>query len=197
MVPWNGIDEVGRWPAFFVIYPSALEKFGGRQKEHRVLHLEQRIEKIIEPAVQDLGFEIVRVKLSRNHNPRLQVMAEPIAGDIMTVNHCATISRVVSAILDVDDPIEGAYSLEVSSPGLDRPLVKRRDFKRFSGFDVKIETFEAVDGRKRFRGRLGGVEGEIITLEVDGTDLSIPYPLVRRAKLLVSEEIPVAQDATG
>ena len=194
MVPWNGIDEVGHWPAFFVIHPALPEKFGGRQKEHGILHLEQRIEEIIEPAVQDLGFEIVRVHLSGNHNPRLQIMAEPIVGDIMTVDHCATISRVVSAILDVDDPIEGAYSLEVSSPGLDRPLVKHRDFERFAGFDVRIETFEAVDGRKRFRGRLGSVEGEIITVEVDGTDMSIPFPLVRRAKLLVSDEMLAAQD---
>ena len=188
-----------RWatgPPFLLSIPAPPEKFGGRQKEHGVLHLEQRIEEIIEPAVQDLGFEIVRVQLSGKHNPRLQIMAEPIVGDIMTVDHCATISRAVSAILDVDDPIEGAYTLEVSSPGLDRPLVKLRDFERFAGFDARIETFEAVGGRKRFRGCLSSVEGETIIIEVDGTDMSIPYPLVRRAKLLVTDEMLTAQDAT-
>ena len=185
---------MGRWPAFFIIHPRALTRFWSQAKETGGL-LEQRIEEIIEPAVQDLGFEIVRVQLSGNHNPRLQIMAEPIVGDIMTADHCATISRAVSAILDVDDPIEGAYTLEVSSPGLDRPLVKLRDFERFAGFDARIETFEAVDGRKRFRGRLSSVEGETITIEVDGTDVSIPYPLVRRAKLLVTDEMLTAQDA--
>ena len=191
--------ELMRWaagPPFLLSILALPGKFGGRQKEDGVLHLEQRIEEIIEPAVHDLGFEIVRVQLSGNHNPRLQIMVEPIVGDIMTVDHCATISRAVSAILDVDDPIEGAYTLEVSSPGLDRPLVKLRDFERFAGFDVRIETFEAVDGRKRFRGRLSSVEGETITIEVDGTDMSIPYPLVRRAKLLVTDEMLTAQDAT-
>ena len=161
------------------------------------MHLEQRIEEIIEPAVQGLGFEVVRVQLSGNHNPRLQIMAEPIVGDNMTIDHCATISRTVSAILDVDDPIGDAYTLEVSSPGLDRPLMKIRDFERFAGFEARIETNEAVDGRKRFRGRLGGVEGENITIEVDGEDMSIPHLLVLRAKLLVTNDLLTAQDVTG
>ena len=160
------------------------------------MHLEQRIEEIIEPAVQDLGFEIVRVQLSGNNNPRLQVMAEPIVGDIMTVDHCATISRTISAILDVDDPIETAYTLEVSSPGLDRPLVKLKDFERFSGLDVRLDICEAVDGRKRFRGRLRGVEGKDIMIEVDGNVMSVSYSSVSRAKLLVANEILAAQDAT-
>ena len=196
MVPWDGIDEVGRRPAFFVIHARVFKRVRSQEKGTRGVNLEQRIEEIIEPAVHDLGFEIVRVQLSGNHNPRLQIMAEPIVGDIMTVDHCATISRAVSAILDVDDPIGGAYTLEVSSPGLDRPLVKLTDFERFAGFDVRIETFEAVDGRKRFRGRLSSVEGETINIEVDGTDMSIPYPLVLRAKLLVTDEMLTAQDAT-
>ena len=194
MIPWNGIDEVGRWPAFFVIHPRALTRFRGQ--EYGGVHLEQRIEEIIEPAVQDLGFEIVRVQLSGNHNPRLQIMAEPIVGDIMTADHCAAISRAVSAILDVDDPIEGAYTLEVSSPGVDRPLVKLRDFERFAGFDVRIETNEAVDGRKRFRGRLSGVEGENIAIEMDGEDMSIPFPLVLRAKLLVTNDMLAVEEVT-
>ena len=191
--------ELMRWasgPPFLLSTSGFLRRFGGRQKGHGRVHLEQRIEKIIEPAVQDLGFEVVRVQLSGNHNPRLQIMAEPIVGDNMTIDHCATISRTVSAILDVDDPIQGGYTLEVSSPGLDRPLVKLRDFKRFAGSDVRIETNETVDGRKRFRGRLSGVEGETITIEVDGEDMSIPYSLVHRAKLLVTNDMLAGQDVT-
>ena len=193
----NGIDEVGLGPTFFVILIRAIKKVRRQKKGHGRVHLEQRIEEIIELAVQDLGFEVVRVQLSGNQNPRLQIMAEPIVGDNMTVDHCATISRAVSAILDVDDPIGGAYTLEVSSPGLDRPLMKIRDFERFAGFEARIETNEAVDGRKRFRGLLSGVECEIIIIEVDGEDMSIPHPLVLRAKLLVTNDLLMAQDVTG
>ena len=193
----NGIDEVGLGPAFFVIFIRVLKKVRRKRKGQGRVHLEQRIEEIIELAVQDLGFEVVRVQLSGNQNPRLQIMAEPIVGDNMTIDHCATISRMVSAILDVDDPIGGAYTLEVSSPGLDRPLMKIRDFERFAGFEARIETNEAVDGRKRFRGRLSGVEGENITIEVDGEDMSIPHLLVLRAKLLVTNDLLTAQDVTG
>ena len=190
--------ELMRWasgPPFLLSTSGFSKRVGVRQKGHGHVHLEQRIEEIIEPAVQDLGFEVVRVRLSGNHNRRLQIMAEPIVGDNMTVDHCATISRTVSAILDVDDPIVGTYTLEVSSPGLDRPLVKLRDFERFAGFDARIETTEAVDGRKRFRGRLGGVESETIAIEVDGLDMSIPYPLVLRAKLLVTNDMLAAKEA--
>lgn len=158
------------------------------------MQLEQRIERIIEPAVQDLGFEIVRVQLSGNRNPRLQIMAEPVEGDIMTVDHCATISRAVSAVLDVDDPIDGAYTLEVSSPGLDRPLVKLRDFARFAGFDARVETTAPIDGRKRIRGRLAGVDGETIMISADGEDLAIDHADVRRARLLVTDDMLAAQE---
>jgi ribosome maturation factor RimP len=195
MVPWNGIDEVGRRPAFFVICSAFFRaRSGGWERVTSAVQLEQRNEEIIEPAALDLGFEVVRVQLSGDHNPRLQIMAEPIEGDIMTVDHCAKISRAVSAILDVDDPIDGAYTLEVSSPGLDRPLVKLRDFARFAGFDARIETTVSVDGRKRFRGRLAGVDGETIMISVDGDDMAIDFADVRRAKLLVTDEMLAAQE---
>jgi len=179
---------VGLSPAFLL---SALVRRGfvGGPK----LRLEEQVEEIIEPTVNDLGFEIVRILLSGKHNPRLQIMAEPRQGDVMTVDDCATISRAVSAVLDVADPIAGAYTLEVSSPGLDRPLVKLRDFERFAGFEARIETGEALDGRRRFKGRLGGVDGDTVMIAVDGRDMGIPYPSIHRAKLLVTDEMLAAQ----
>ena len=151
------------------------------------MQLEERIEKIIWATVYELGFLIVRVQLSGINNQRLQIMVEPIANDNMTVEHCAIISRTISALLDVDDPIEGSYTLEVSSPGLDRPLVKLRDFERFIGYEARIETMTAIDGRKRFRGRLGSIEDKTIIISVDGGDWAIPYASIRRAKLVNME----------
>ena len=152
------------------------------------MQLEQKIEKIIEPVVRDLGFEIVRVQLSGKQNPTLQIMAEPILGKVMTVEDCAMISRAVTAILDVDDPIQGNYTLEVSSPGIDRPLIKLQDFERFTGSEARIETLELIDGRKRFRGRLSVIQTGSVTISKDGMDWTIPFPSIRRAKLLAQED---------
>ena len=152
------------------------------------MQLEQKIEEIIEPAVNDLGFEIVRVQVSGKQNPTLQIMAEPILGKVMTVEDCAMISRAVSAILDVDDPIQGDYTLEVSSPGIDRPLIKLQDFERFTGSEARIETLELIDGRKRFRGRLSVIQGGSVSISKDGVDWTIPFSSIRRAKLLAQED---------
>ena len=152
------------------------------------MQLEQKIEKIIEPAVSDLGFAIVRVQVSGKQNPTLQIMAEPILGKVMTVEDCAMISRAVSAILDVDDPIQGDYTLEVSSPGIDRPLIKLQDFERFTGSEARIETSELIDGRKRFRGRLSVIQGGSVSISKDGVDWTIPFSSIRRAKLLAQED---------
>ena len=148
-----------------------------------------RIEKIIEPTVQDLGFDIVRVLLSGDHNPRLQIMAEPLDGRAMNVDDCAAISRAVSALLDVEDPVSSSYTLEVSSPGLDRPLVRLQHFERFAGYEARIETAMAIDGRKRFRGRLGGIEGDNVLLQVDKNEWVFPFPDIQKAKLIVTDEM--------
>ena len=153
------------------------------------MQLEERIEQIIEPAICDLGFALVRVKLSGTQNPRLQVMAEPITNDKMTVDHCAMISRAISALLDVDDPIEGTYTLEISSPGLDRPLVRLRDFERFIGHEVRLETLENIDGRKKLRGQLVDVKNETIVVMANNKEWTIPYSSIRRAKLVDIDEI--------
>ncbi len=148
-----------------------------------------RIEKIIEPTVNNLGFDIVRVLLSGDHNPRLQIMAEPLDGRAMNVDDCAAISRAVSALLDVEDPVSSSYTLEVSSPGLDRPLVRLQHFERFAGYEARIETAMAIDGRKRFRGRLGGIEGDNVLLQVDKNEWVFPFPDIQKAKLIVTDEM--------
>ena len=145
------------------------------------------VAQLIEPTIRDLGFELVQVRMVGGSRRTLQVMAEPIDhARSMTVDDCATISRAVSAVLDVADPIEGAYALEVSSPGIDRPLVRRGDFERFAGLEAKLECEPAVAGRKRFRGIVRGLEGDEVVVEEEGAVLRIPFPSVKKAKLTLS-----------
>ena len=153
-----------------------------------------RIETLIEPAVRDLGFEIVRVQVSGKKRRRLQIMAEPRVGNVMTVDDCAAISRAVSAILDVEDPIAAAYDLEVSSPGIDRPLVRPADFERFAGFEAKVETVRPIDGRKRFRGRLLGLDGDMVLIMIDDGPKQLPYPEIQMAKLIMTDELLAASE---
>ena len=150
------------------------------------------IGQLIEPSLNAMGYELVRVLISGGENLRLQIMAERADRAEMTVDDCADISRNVSAILDVEDPIPNAYTLEVSSPGIDRPLVRLADFDRFKGFDARVESRIAVEGRKRFSGRLIGIEGEDVLIEVEGTRYAVPYEFVQRAKLLLTDELIAA-----
>ena len=155
------------------------------------------VAQLIEPTIRDLGFELVQVRMMGGARRTLQVMAEPgDRGRTMTVDDCAAISRAVSAVLDVADPIEGAYSLEVSSPGIDRPLVRPADFERFSGFEAKVECEPAVQGRKRFKGLLRGLEGTEVVIEEAGARMSIPFDSVRKAKLVLSADL-LARAAGG
>lgn len=155
--------------------------------------LEQRIADIIRPAIEDMGFDLVRVLVSGQQRLRLQVMAEPRDGSGMTVDHCADISRVVSALLDVEDPIDAAYTLEVSSPGIDRPLVKLADFERFAGFEARVELTAPLDGRRRFSGRLRGVKEGQVMVEVDqGQVAALPFEAIAKAKLLLTDDLIAA-----
>ena len=124
--------------------------------------VESRISQIIKGAVTDLGFRLVRVRYSgaKGGRSQLQIMAEPVAEREMTVEDCETLSRHVAALLDVEDPISDAYTLEVSSPGIDRPLTRIEDYERFSGELAKITLRFMLDGRKRFNGRLGGLDAD-------------------------------------
>jgi ribosome maturation factor RimP len=132
------------------------------------------------------------VQLTGGKRRTLQVMAERRDGRPMTVDDCAEISRNVSAILDVEDPISGAYTLEVSSPGIDRPLLRPRDYERFSGHQAKIELLEPVDGRRRFRGRILGRDGDTVRLEVDDDIVELPIARIARAKLVLTDELLAA-----
>ena len=123
-------------------------------------------------------------------------MAEPADGSSMTVDHCAEISRTVSAILDVEDPIPVAYLLEVTSPGIDRPLVAREDYRRFVGFEARIELDRPVDGRKRFKGRIQSIDAEdrVTILDEAGT-VAVPFTDIVKAKLILTDELIAATQA--
>ncbi len=149
----------------------------------------ERIEQLIAPTVEGMGFSIVRIQLSGGERLQLQVMAERQDGQAMVVDDCADLSRAISAILDVEDPIANAYTLEVSSPGIDRPLVRLRDFERFAGHEARIETNVSVNGRRRFRGRLLGIEGDVVRVSVEGEDIEVPFSAISKAKLVLTEEL--------
>jgi ribosome maturation factor RimP len=148
-----------------------------------------KIEAMISPALEGMGFDVVRVRFDGGKKPMLQIMAEPKDGKEMTVEHCADISRAVSAILDVEDPIPSAYELQVSSPGMDRPLVRLRDFEVYAGNVVKIELKMLLEGRKRFRGKLLGVADQTINLNMDGQDIALPFDQIAEAKIIITEEL--------
>ncbi len=152
--------------------------------------LNEKLNALFEPVFNGMGYDIVRLMLSGGEKRKtLQVMAERRDGKPMTVEDCADLSRAISPILDEEDPIEGNYSLEVSSPGLDRPLVKLADFERFKGFEAKVETSVLLNGRKRFSGRLRGTDGEDVVLAFEGEDIKIPFADIAKAKLLLTDEL--------
>lgn len=151
-----------------------------------------KIEAMIAPSLAAMGYRVVRVTITGGRRATLQIMAERNDEQAMTVEDCAEISHTVSALLDVADPIAGAYVLEVSSPGIDRPLIRREDFARFAGYEAKIELNEPRDGRRRFRGKLLGVEGDAVRLLVDDAPIALPLAAVHRAKLVLTDELLAA-----
>ncbi|CAO3415423.1 ribosome maturation factor RimP [Azospirillum sp. 11R-A] len=148
-----------------------------------------RIEQIITPSVEAMGYEVVRVQISGGQRAILQIMAERADGAPMTVEDCADISRSVSALLDVEDPIREAYTLEVSSPGIDRPLTRLKDFERFAGFEARLESRMAIDGRKRFKGMLKGVEDGLVCVDTEQGPARLEFDNILRAKLVLTDEL--------
>ena len=151
-----------------------------------------KIESMIGPSLAAMGYSIVRVAFTGGRRPTLQIMAERNDNGAMTVEDCATISHTVSALLDVADPITSSYMLEISSPGIDRPLTRRADYERFAGFEAKIEMQRPVEGRRRFRGKLMGLEGDDAKLLVGPDVLRLPLDAIARAKLVLTDELIAA-----
>ncbi len=154
--------------------------------------IDRRLAEIITPVIEDMGFELVRIRLMSGKTTTLQIMADKADGGI-EVDDCAEISSAVSAVLDVEDPILDAYALEVSSPGIDRPLTRLKDFDMFEGYEAKLETAELVGGRRRFKGMLAGVEGDevLINIEDQGEELTIglQFDWLSDAKLVLTDDL--------
>jgi len=154
--------------------------------------MDRRLAAIVGPVIEGMGFELVRVRLMGGNTRILQIMADKPEGGI-EVDDCGEISTAVSAVLDVEDPIEDNYVLEVSSPGIDRPLTRLKDFEMWKGWEARLETTELVDGRRRFKGTLGGVEGEdvLIQIEEQGAEvvIGLNFEWLSDAKLILTDEL--------
>lgn len=155
--------------------------------------VESDIARLVAPTLDAMGYDVVRVKILRGGRSTLQIMAERSDGAGTTVDDCAAISRAVSAVLDVEDPMPGAYELEISTPGIDRPLVRLGDFERFAGYQAKIQTRRPIEGRRRFRGRLLGVsEGGVRIALGDEEEADIPLDNIDAAKLVLTDDLIAA-----
>jgi ribosome maturation factor RimP len=154
------------------------------------------IARLVEPTLNGMGYDLVRVQFGGgDRRPTLQIMAERADRRTMTVEDCAEISRALSAVLDVEDPVPGSYQLEVSSPGIDRPLLRAADYERFAGFEARLELRRPMDGRRRFRGRLGGIEnGRVCVVEPAG-EFRLPLEEIGKAKLVLTDELIAAAAA--
>jgi ribosome maturation factor RimP len=152
----------------------------------------RQVTELIEPTLRDMGFELVRIMMSGGQRPTLQIMVE--RGDYAppTLDDCAEVSHAVSALLDVADPLPGAYRLEVTSPGIDRPLMRPADYERFAGFEVRLETELPIEGRRRFRGRLLGLAGDQVRLALPEGEQPIPLDAIKKAKLVLTDELLTA-----
>ncbi|MDH5797424.1 MAG: ribosome maturation factor RimP [Paracoccaceae bacterium] len=150
--------------------------------------IDRRLADIVQPVIEGMGFELVRIRLMGGNTKTLQIMAERPEGGI-EVDDCAAISTAISAVLDVEDPIEDNFMLEVSSPGIDRPLTRLKDFDTWSGYEAKLETNDLIDGRKRFRGILAGTEGEEVLIEIDEGTIGLKFDWLAEAKLILTDDL--------
>ena len=156
--------------------------------------LEERLAALVAPALADMGYELVRVALTgARERPTVQVMADRADGEQIGVEDCEAISRAIGALIDVDDPLPGAWQLEVSSAGIDRPLTRVKDWNRFSGHLAKVELAAPLAGRKRFSGTVLGADEAPARLRLeDGPDVSLPLGSLRRAKLVLTDALIAA-----
>jgi len=150
--------------------------------------IDRRLADILQPVIEGMGFELVRIRLMDGKTHTLQIMAERPTGGI-EVDDCAAISTAVSAVMDVEDPIDDNYVLEVSSPGIDRPLTRLRDFDTWAGHEAKIETTELIDGRRRFKGQLAGTDGDDVLIEIAEGTIGLKFDWLSDAKLVLTDEL--------
>jgi len=154
--------------------------------------IDRRLAEIVQPVIEGLGFELVRIRLMGGKIHTLQIMADRPEGGIV-VEDCATISTAVSAVLDVEDPLEDEYVLEVSSPGIDRPLTRLKDFDMWQGYEARIETTELIDGRRRFKGTLAGIEGDEVLIEIEDqgevVTIGLQFDWLSDAKLILTDDL--------
>ena len=150
--------------------------------------IEKKISSIISPTIETLGYELVRIRLVQGETSTLQIMADRRSGEI-DVEDCSIISRDISVLLDVEDPINDAYILEVSSPGIDRPLTRLKDFNNWQGYEVKLETYELINGQRRFKGEIYNIEKDNITLANNGKFTELSFKLISEAKLILTDNL--------
>lgn len=144
---------------------------------------------LIEPTAANLGYRIVRVRLSGNRRKRLQIMAERLSDGQMGIDDCGRLSRALSPVFDLEDPVQGEYDLEISSPGIDRPLMSAEDFTRFLGHEAKLETAAMIDGRRRWKGVIKAVEGDVIVLGAEGGDARLALAQLSDARLVLTDKL--------
>ena len=167
---------------FFIGFEAPLR--GKTQEDRSLLEL-------LDPVAEAAGYELVRLRLmSGTRSRRLQIMAEGPDGD-MTVEDCARLSRAISDVLDAADPIDGDYLLEVSSPGIDRPLTRLKDYQTYEGLEARLELDRLADGRKRFKGELAGIDEQNVALNIEGEEdtVLIPYAWITEAKLIFNDKL--------
>ncbi|MBN8897385.1 MAG: ribosome maturation factor RimP [Rhodospirillales bacterium] len=173
----------GGWPsraAFFVL--------AERETDHTTL--EGRLAGIVGPTLEGMGYELVRVAVLGRERPTVQIMADRADGSLISIEDCEAISHAVGAVLDVEDPLPGAWQLEVGSAGIDRPLTRAKDWTRFAGHLARVEMQFPVDGRKRFAGTVLGAEDDVARLRLDdGTEVALRLDAVRRAKLVLTDAL--------
>ena len=150
--------------------------------------MDKKLAELLNPILEDLGFEMVRVRLSNGNPSTLQIMADRLDGQI-GVDELAEINTSVGTVLDVEDPIPENYTLEISSPGIDRPLTRKKDFDSFQGFEAKVETTELIDGRRRFRGVLAGVNNDEVLINLEEGTIGLKFTWLSDARLVLSDDL--------
>ena len=178
--------------AFLLVFCPRRPRAEDRRRNVRTKTAEDReLFELLQPVAEAEGFEIVRLRLMGGNTRRLQIMAERPSDHDIGVDECARLSRAFSAVLDAADPISGEYALEVSSPGVDRPLTRLSDFETFEGLEARIELDRLAENRKRFKGVLAGVDGDNVCLDLEGEEetLLLPFAWIAEAKLVLNDDL--------